>query len=480
MRLLRLLDRRSPDPDDPRLRAVFCRAFLRVNDGEAAARRAGAGRGSAPALARRLLAEEAIWQQIEDLRSAERYADRERYRPPPAPLCGALYHCCAQKTASQWLKAVFQDPSFFRATGLRVQPFVQLGHRLARLPDVPPRGTLVAHLYVDRHSFEALPKPADHRWFFVQRDPRDALVSWYHSALSSHIAVDPIPTLRAHLQGLDLAAGLGFLIERLAAWGYFESLASWCAVPLGRGRFRYEDLAGDERSFLMLPDLLKKLCKINGFIWIRILYCYPEEITDELIQVIKEEKKICNYLDLPIQHASNKILKRMGRRTSQEELRAIVKKLRKEIPDICLRTTLITGFPGETTDDQEEVIRFVDELEFDRLGVFTYSPEEGTKAEAFADQVDEEIKKDRQAEIMELQQEIAFEKAENMIGRELYVFIEGKVADENAYVSRTYKDAPNVDGFLFVNTDLELMTGDFVKVRVTGAYEYDLIGEIIE
>ena len=283
---------------------------------------------------------------------------------------------------------------------------------------------------------------------------------------------------------------------------------TYCIIPKIRGNFRsvpMEDLLADAEQLAkngvkelilvaqettvygtdlygrkMLPKLLKELCKINGFVWIRILYCYPEEITDELIQVMKEEKKICNYLDLPIQHASDKILKKMGRRTSQEELRTIVAKLRKEIPDICLRTTLITGFPGETEEDQEEVMCFVDELEFDRLGVFTYSPEEGTIAETFADQVNEEIKKDRQAEIMELQQEIAFEKAENMIGRELYVFIEGKVADENAYVSRTYKDAPNVDGFLFVNTDLELMTGDFVKVRVTGAYEYDLIGEITE
>lgn len=228
-----------------------------------------------------------------------------------------------------------------------------------------------------------------------------------------------------------------------------------------------------------LHKLLKELCKINGIQWIRILYCYPEEITDELIQVMKEEKKICHYLDLPIQHASNEILKRMGRRTSKEQLIEIIGKLRREIPDIVLRTTLITGFPGETQEQHEELMDFVDEMEFDRLGVFTYSPEEDTPAAAMDGQIEENIKEDRQAEIMELQQDIAFDLAENMIGQEVLVLIEGKVADENAYVGRTYKDAPNVDGLIFVNTDEELMSGDFAKVKVTGALEYDLIGEII-
>ncbi len=228
-----------------------------------------------------------------------------------------------------------------------------------------------------------------------------------------------------------------------------------------------------------LPRLLKELCKISGLYWIRILYCYPEEITDELIQVIKEEDKVCNYLDLPIQHASNDILKRMGRRTSKEQLVEIVGKLRREIPDIAIRTTLITGFPGETQEQHEELMEFVDEMEFDRLGVFTYSPEEDTPAATFADQIEESVKEDRQADLMELQQEIAFELAEEMIGKEVLVMIEGKVADENAYVGRTYKDAPNVDGLIFVESDEELMSGDFAKVRVTGALEYDLIGEII-
>lgn len=222
-----------------------------------------------------------------------------------------------------------------------------------------------------------------------------------------------------------------------------------------------KDLYGEKS----LPKLLRELCKISGIRWIRILYCYPEEITDELIQVMKEEPKICHYLDLPIQHANDTILKRMGRRTSKQELIDIVQKLRKEIPDICLRTTLITGFPGETQEQHEEVMEFIDTLEFDRLGAFTYSPEEDTPAATFEDQIDEEVKEDRQADIMELQQEIAFDKAEDMIGREVLVMIEGKVADENAYVGRTYRDAPNVDGLIFINTDVELISGDFARLK---------------
>ncbi len=235
-----------------------------------------------------------------------------------------------------------------------------------------------------------------------------------------------------------------------------------------------KDLYGEKS----LPKLLHKLCEIDGLYWIRILYCYPEEITDELIETIRTEEKICNYLDIPIQHASDRILKRMGRRTNQQELRDMVAKLREAIPDICLRTTLITGFPGETQEDHEELLAFVDEMEFDRLGVFTYSPEEDTPAATFAEQVEEEVKTDRQAELMELQQEIAFERAEDMIGRTVLAMIEGKVPDEHAYVARTYKDAPNVDGFVFIQTSEELMTGDFVRAKITGSYEYDLIGEI--
>ena len=235
------------------------------------------------------------------------------------------------------------------------------------------------------------------------------------------------------------------------------------------------DLYGEKK----LPELLKKLCEIPGLYWIRILYCYPEEITDELIQVIKDEKKICHYLDIPIQHASDTILRKMGRKTSNSDLRNIIGTLRKEIPDICLRTTLIAGFPGETQEDHEQVMEFIDEMQFDRLGVFTYSPEENTPAAEFPDQIEESQKEEWQGELMELQQEIAFDKAADMIGWEGYVMIEGKVADENVFVGRTYKDAPNVDGLVFVSSDEEFMSGDFVKIKVTGSYEYDLIGEVL-
>lgn len=236
-----------------------------------------------------------------------------------------------------------------------------------------------------------------------------------------------------------------------------------------------KDLYGEKS----LHRLLKELCGIGGLRWIRILYCYPEEIYDGLIQVMKEEKKICHYIDLPIQHANDEILRRMGRRTSRKQLEETVGKLREEIPDIAVRTTLITGFPGETKEQHEELMEFIDEMEFDRLGVFTYSPEEDTPAADLPDQIPEEVKEERQAELMELQQEVAFAQAEEMIGREVLVMIEGKVADEDAYVGRTYRDAPNVDGLIFINTQEEMMSGDFARVRVTGALEYDLIGELI-
>ena len=283
---------------------------------------------------------------------------------------------------------------------------------------------------------------------------------------------------------------------------------TYCIIPKLRGKFRSvpmerlvrqaEDLAAQGVKELILVAqettlygkdlygekslhrLLKELCKIKGIRWIRILYCYPEEIYDELIQTMKEEPKICHYLDLPIQHASDAVLKRMGRRTTRKELTEKVQKLRKEIPDIVLRTTLITGFPGETEEDHETLMEFVDEMEFDRLGVFTYSAEEDTPAASMEGQIPEEVKEERRDALMELQQEVSYDKGTERIGQELLVMIEGKVSGESAYIARTYGDAPKVDGYIFVQTGELLVTGDFAKVRVTGAMEYDLIGVLAD
>ena len=279
-----------------------------------------------------------------------------------------------------------------------------------------------------------------------------------------------IPKIRGNFRSVPMEA----LVEE--AKGLVEQGVKEIILVAQETTLYGQDLYGRKA----LPELLDRLNEISGLYWIRILYCYPEEVTDELIDAIKRNKKVCHYLDIPIQHGSDAVLKRMGRRTNEAQLREIVAKLRREIPDICLRTTLISGFPGETEEDHEAVMHFVDDLEFDRLGVFTYSPEEDTPAALMADQIEEEVKEDRRAEIMELQQEIAYDKADSMVGQKLMVMIEGKVADENAYVGRSYKDAPNVDGYVFVNTSKNLMTGDFAMVTITGSYEYDLIGEIEE
>ncbi|MCD7735825.1 MAG: 30S ribosomal protein S12 methylthiotransferase RimO [Lachnospiraceae bacterium] len=236
----------------------------------------------------------------------------------------------------------------------------------------------------------------------------------------------------------------------------------------------------DLYGYKCLHLLLEALCRISGLRWIRILYCYPEEIYDELIEVMRREPKICHYLDLPIQHASDAVLKRMGRRTTRADLTAIIENLRKKIPDIVLRTTLIAGFPGETREQHEEVMDFIDEMEFDRLGVFTYSQEEDTPAASMPEQHEEETKRNWQEELMELQQEIAFDRAEAMVGHTVTAMVEGEIPEEHVYVARTYGDAPNVDGLLFLHTDETLMSGDFVRAKITGAAEYDLIGEIAD
>ena len=313
--------------------------------------------------------------------------------------------------------------------------------------------------------------------------------------------------------GMDRIITTGGLFNYLKIAEGCDKHCTYCIIPKVRGNYRsvpMEQLLEDARKLAdqgvselllvaqettlygtdlygekKLPELLHKLCEIEGFKWIRVLYCYPEEITDELIQTIKNEPKICNYLDIPIQSGSDKILKKMGRRTSNAEIRELVGKLRKEIPDICIRTTLISGFPGETAEDHNETMALVRDLRFDRLGVFTYSQEEDTPAATMPDQVSERVKTTRRNKLMKLQQEIAFEAANEMVGRDVDAVIEGRITDSDdddglSYVARTYKDAPDIDGYLFVTgVQRELMTGDYIKVHITGSNEYDLIGEEI-
>ncbi len=317
-----------------------------------------------------------------------------------------------------------------------------------------------------------------------------------------------------HMETLDKAPA-GGMRRVVTTGGYYAYLkiaegcnkhCTYCIIPKVRGNYRSipmeallkeaEELAekGVKELILVaqettlygsdlygkktLPLLLKKLCKIEGIEWIRVLYCYPEEITEELIQVIKEEDKICNYLDIPVQSGSDAVLKRMGRRTNVAQIKQIIGTLREQIPDICIRTTLIAGFPGETDEDHENTLNFVNEMEFDRLGVFTYSEEEDTPAAEMSDQVEETIKEKRRNEIMELQQEIAFDAAGEMTGRKVKAMIEGRMEEENVYVARTYKDAPGIDGYLFINSKGQFLSGDFVEAVITASNEYDLIGEI--
>lgn len=324
-----------------------------------------------------------------------------------------------------------------------------------------------------------------------------------HSLLSCCPSIDLLP---ASLSDKRVVTTGGYTAYLKIAEGC-NKRCTYCVIPYIRGRYRsfpMEDLleeaerlakSGVKELILIaqettvygtdlygrkaLPELLRKLCQIDGLSWIRILYCYPEEITDELIQVIKEEEKICHYLDIPIQHSEDRILRNMGRKTNRAELISLVEKLRSEIPDIVLRTTLITGFPGETEDEFEHMLDFVDEMEFDRLGVFPYSPEEGTKAAEMEDQVPDEVKEQRRDAIMELQQEISAGAAADRIGEEMSVLIEGYLYEEDIYVGRTYMDAPKVDGNVFVRSKEEMISGDIVPVRITGANEYDLMGDVI-
>lgn len=235
------------------------------------------------------------------------------------------------------------------------------------------------------------------------------------------------------------------------------------------------DLYGEKK----LPDLLKRLTQIDGIEWIRLLYVYPEQITDELIETIAHEPKICNYLDMPIQHSNDNILKKMGRKSCQKQIKETIYKLRTTIPDIAIRTTLITGFPGETEQEFKDVLDFVAEMKFDRLGVFTYSQEEDTPAYNYPNQIEESIKLERKQTILDLQKSISAQKCSNSINKAFKVLVDGKLPEDNVYCGRTYKDAPDVDGLVFINTDCELISGDFISVYINEATDYDLFGVIV-
>jgi len=339
-------------------------------------------------------------------------------------------------------------------------------------------------------------------------------------ALENTVRRNKLYSYENHFDDIDLeqhggshrVVTTGGLFDYLKIAEGCDKHCTYCIIPKVRGRYRsipMDELIAEAKELAsygvtellvvaqettiygtdlygrkMLPELLRKLCKIDGFKWIRVLYCYPEEIDDELIKVMKEEPKICHYLDIPIQSGSDRILKLMGRRTDSAQIRGLVKHLREEIPDICIRTTLISGFPGETAEDHNQTLELVKDLKFDRLGVFTYSQEEDTPAATMPDQVSERVKNTRRNKIMRLQQEIAFEAAESMVGQVVDAVIEGRITDADedegfSYVARTYKDAPDIDGYLFVTgVKRELMTGDYVKVLITGSNEYDLIGEL--
>ena len=324
------------------------------------------------------------------------------------------------------------------------------------------------------------------------------------------------PAVIESLRSIDYLPGQFTCRETMSGGGYAylkiaegcDKCCTYCIIPKVRGKYRSvpldnlvaqaESLAEKGISELILvaqettlygsdiygkkslPELLERLSGVEGIRWIRILYCYPEEITDELVDAIKRLPKVCHYLDIPVQHGSDTVLKRMGRHTDRAELEEIIGKLRSSIPDIALRTTIITGFPGETEEEFEELKDFVKKMEFDRLGVFTYSQEEDTPAAEMAGQVPEEVKESRRNEIMEIQQQIVFSKSESLAGSQMDVITEGYLPEEEVYICRTYRDAPDVDGYVFVSTDWQLMSGEFIKEEITGSDGYDLAGEVLE
>lgn len=231
-----------------------------------------------------------------------------------------------------------------------------------------------------------------------------------------------------------------------------------------------------------LPELLRELSKIENIKWLRILYCYPENVTDELIDEMSSNPKVLHYVDMPIQHSEDRILKLMGRRSTREGLKATIQKMRDKMPDMCIRTTLITGFPDESEEDFNAQCEFIKEVGFDRLGVFTYSPEEGTPAARMDNQIDEDIKAERKDYILELQKSISASICEKYVGRTLEVIVEGKIDgdEDNIYCGRSYRDCYEIDGFVFFKSDEELLAGDFYNIKITEAGDYDLVGERID
>ncbi len=337
-------------------------------------------------------------------------------------------------------------------------------------------------------------------------DVLDEVLAKKDAGEETHIArKDPLDSAPFSAPERSLTTGGHYAYLKIAEG--CNKRCTYCIIPYVRGNYRSvpeEDILGEARMLAergvkelilvaqettlygtdiygrkALPDLLKKLCAIEGIEWIRVLYAYPEEITDELIDVFASEKKICKYLDLPIQHCNDDILRRMGRKTSKKSIEELIEKLRSRVPGITLRTTLISGFPGETEEQFEELYRFVNETEFDRLGVFTYSAEEGTPAALMEDQVPAETAAKRRDEIMELQQAVAFDLNESHVGEVLDVIIEGYLPGEGVCVGRTYRDAPGVDGLFFIEAAGELMTGTIVRAKVTKSEGYDLFGVLI-
>lgn len=287
-----------------------------------------------------------------------------------------------------------------------------------------------------------------------------------------------------------------------------DSHCTYCVIPSLRGKYRsrsMESLIEETKTLAqqgvkelilvaqdtavygkdiygksVLDELLKNICKVDGIEWVRLLYCYPENITDETIEVMASEKKILHYLDMPVQHGSDSVLKRMGRRSTAKLIKQKVEKLRKAMPDIAIRTSIITGFPQENGEEFGELAEFVQDIGFDRLGVFTYSREDGTPAAKMDGQISEELKQERKDIIMDIQRNISAEKCRSFEGKELKVIIEGKLPDDNIYCARSYRDAPEIDGLVFVKSEEELLTGDFVNVLITASSDYDLYGDVKE